>query len=684
MQEFSPTGEFVRAFGHDVVAAGPDNAGTAFEECRTTAGDACKAGSQGAGVGQFAEAGPSSLTEDASGAIYTVEAHSNYRMQKFTPQAGPPALSAAVFGTMGAPNGSESSISPIDATIGAGGSVFALRSFPAGTTASCAGGPPSSAESRILELSEDGSELLGTSLACAGLGDTEGLTYDPGSESLFVTSTTGGDSVYVLGATGGPPSATIDDVVAPLTPSAPAMVDATVNPNGPVTAFPKPVGTRYYFEYKLDFEPTWEESLKTEVAVTPAGTLDVPVSGELTRLIPGAHYEVRLVAEKEFGGVKGTSATEMFEAPFPDLPAIVSTNASPGPEPTAAAILEAAVNPGLSATVVRFEYGATPAYGMRTPATNSIGDDDTAHSASLEVTELTPRTTYHFRAIATNFAGTVKGPDQTFTTAAVSSPPAPPAAGSQTEAPIVSPPPGKGTDCGPLGRRSAKLASAANRLRRKAKQARALVAPVACAVGPRVFPARRNACAAKRSAVGAKGAGDERPRVNTSSQERTRDGEIGIEMAAGSTRLGRNRHRIAGSRNSRHTRAGVAQSLLFALDRRCRLHAGGPVPGISAQRCRNRPGNSRGLRHRSSKPSGPEIRQGRQLRPHVREGSERIHRGGRLYCGLGRHLQTREIDIGGGRFSKSEIPGRRQLPRPRRRRARTGHREQYRLQIQIR
>ena len=42
VEEFSANGEFIRAFGFDVVAAGPDNNGTGFEECKF--GDACKAG----------------------------------------------------------------------------------------------------------------------------------------------------------------------------------------------------------------------------------------------------------------------------------------------------------------------------------------------------------------------------------------------------------------------------------------------------------------------------------------------------------------------------------------------------------------------------------------------------------------------------------------------------------------
>jgi hypothetical protein len=99
VQEFTPDGAFVRGFGWDVDETNPS---TGFEVCSAESGDACQAGSSGAGLGQFA--GLSAVAGDASGAIYTVESGQfvgpglGERVQKFTP-AGGLELTPSFFGT---------------------------------------------------------------------------------------------------------------------------------------------------------------------------------------------------------------------------------------------------------------------------------------------------------------------------------------------------------------------------------------------------------------------------------------------------------------------------------------------------------------------------------------------------------------------------------------------------------
>jgi len=61
-----------------------------------------------------------------------------------------------------------------------------------------------------------------------------------------------------------------------------------------------------------------------------------------------------------------------------------------------------------------FEYGLTNAYGTTTPTQSKT----TGQTFSQGITGLSPNTTYHFRAIATNSAGTSYGSDKTFTTRA--------------------------------------------------------------------------------------------------------------------------------------------------------------------------------------------------------------------------------------------------------------------------
>jgi hypothetical protein len=95
VQEFTAAGAFVRAFGYDVAASGPGDTGTAFEVCNA-ATDVCKEGTSGSEVGQFSFNMPDRLAVDGTGAIYTVEQGS--RVQKFSPQVGPPALAPSVVG----------------------------------------------------------------------------------------------------------------------------------------------------------------------------------------------------------------------------------------------------------------------------------------------------------------------------------------------------------------------------------------------------------------------------------------------------------------------------------------------------------------------------------------------------------------------------------------------------------
>lgn len=106
-------------------------------------------------------------------------------------------------------------------------------------------------------------------------------------------------------------------------------------------------------------------------------------------------------------------------------PAVAAENPPPPTVLTGAATavtqtsakLTATLNPNGAATTWRFEYGTTDAYGLTTPET-SAGDGDSPAPIERTVTGLTPDTTYHVRFVATNAAGTSRGADVTFRTAA--------------------------------------------------------------------------------------------------------------------------------------------------------------------------------------------------------------------------------------------------------------------------
>ncbi len=108
---------------------------------------------------------------------------------------------------------------------------------------------------------------------------------------------------------------------------------------------------------------------------------------------------------------------ERTEAPKPPtiVAPTISATSSAALAPTKTA-LNAEINPGFGATVYRFQYGTTSSYGSSTPISESIGSDDTDHPVVSDISGLSPATTYHYRAVAINFAGTTHGPDETFTT----------------------------------------------------------------------------------------------------------------------------------------------------------------------------------------------------------------------------------------------------------------------------
>ncbi len=91
---------------------------------------------------------------------------------------------------------------------------------------------------------------------------------------------------------------------------------------------------------------------------------------------------------------------------------------------TTSARLRGKVRPNSQATEYHFEYGTTEAYDARTP-TAYAGSSYDLGQVMATVEGLAPGTTYHFRLVATNDAGTTEGPDRAFETPAP--PPAEPA-----------------------------------------------------------------------------------------------------------------------------------------------------------------------------------------------------------------------------------------------------------------
>ena len=68
------------------------------------------------------------------------------------------------------------------------------------------------------------------------------------------------------------------------------------------------------------------------------------------------------------------------------------------------ATLNGTVNPNGCSTTVHFQYGTTTSYGHTTASQTKTGNTD--QSVIANISGLNANTTYHFRLVATNSAGT--------------------------------------------------------------------------------------------------------------------------------------------------------------------------------------------------------------------------------------------------------------------------------------
>ena len=115
---------------------------------------------------------------------------------------------------------------------------------------------------------------------------------------------------------------------------------------------------------------------------------------------PGAHHE---------GGTRmGSDRTFTTTGP-PSVTTNLATNVA-----SHSATLNGSVNPHGLSTTVRFQYGTTTNYGSTT--SNQTKTGNTTQNVAANISGLTAGTTYHFRIVATNSAGTRLGSDRTFTT----------------------------------------------------------------------------------------------------------------------------------------------------------------------------------------------------------------------------------------------------------------------------
>ena len=93
----------------------------------------------------------------------------------------------------------------------------------------------------------------------------------------------------------------------------------------------------------------------------------------------------------------------------------VTTGSRSGVTDTSA-VLHGTVNPNGSTTTYYFQWGLTAAYGLQS-VEHSAGHGTKPVAVKTSADSLIPGTTYHYRLVATNGAGTAVGADHAFTTA---------------------------------------------------------------------------------------------------------------------------------------------------------------------------------------------------------------------------------------------------------------------------
>jgi hypothetical protein len=236
-----------------------------------------------------------------------------------------------------------------------------------------------------------GSGTSNTQVSASFSGLSPGTTYHYRVVASNAAGTSrGGDGIFTTAA---PPVAVTNPASDVGTTT--ARLNGSVDPNGRATT--------WYFE----FGPTTAYGSRTPERSAGSGGTATAVSVALSGLTRGRLYHFRLVATSDAGTSRGADRSfTMGGAPG------AVTDAASSVSPTKAT-LNGRVSPNGETTRWWFEYGTTTRYGSRT----AIRTTSSAERVRATISNLRRDTTYHFRLVAANDAGTAVGADRMFSTA---------------------------------------------------------------------------------------------------------------------------------------------------------------------------------------------------------------------------------------------------------------------------
>ena len=177
-------------------------------------------------------------------------------------------------------------------------------------------------------------------------------------------------------------------------------LNGIVNPNGASTTVEFEYGTtsNYGITFTADQSP-----------VTSNGN----VSANITALTPNTIYHYRLVATNSGGTSFGVDSIFKTLSNPTEVTTLAASNIS-----LSTSTLNGVVNPNGISTTVHFEYGITTSYGDSIEASQSPINGNNNVNVDANLSNLIPNTTYHYRIVAGNNAGTSYGADSTLTTLA--------------------------------------------------------------------------------------------------------------------------------------------------------------------------------------------------------------------------------------------------------------------------
>ena len=277
-------------------------------------------------------------------------------------------------------------------------------------------------------LRRSSGSIMNTNFSCLGLangyevGWTSGST-EPGSSGSGLFTSNGHYLVGVLSCGPAPPTCNnpgagyskfanfyplIRQYIYSGTPSAPIAKPATLVASHSFRANWRSVSGATGYRMDVATDSSFTNYVPGYFNLNVGNTLSHSVAG----LSPSTPYYYRVRAYNGNGTSGNSNVVSVTTLPPTGRPVVVTNPASF--VTSNSATLNAAVDPHGLTTTVYFQYGRTISYGSRTA--NQVKTGNNYQNVTASISGLTAHTTYHFRVVGTNSAGTRYGADRTFIT----------------------------------------------------------------------------------------------------------------------------------------------------------------------------------------------------------------------------------------------------------------------------